>query len=99
MAKSPTTRANLGKGVARAKAKTAARKAKALVPQVARTKAANAEPPQKIVSTKAHPRVAALKSAKRPAGLKPGAKVARDAAAVKSRDHAMTGRSQLNFRG
>jgi hypothetical protein len=88
-----------GKTAPRAKAKAAAKKAKALVPKIAQVKAANAEPPSKAVSAKAHTRVAALKSAKQPVGMKPGAKAELDTAAAKSRDHALTGRSQLNFRG
>lgn len=77
----------------------AVKKAKKLIPKIAAAKAADAEPPAKTVSTKAHPRAAALKQAKKPAGLKPATKASRDTAAAKQRDHALTGRSQLNFRG
>jgi hypothetical protein len=98
MTKTTAGQTSAGTTAAKAKAKVV-RKAKALVPAIARAKAANSEPPKAPVSTKSHPRVKALKTAKQPKGLKPGTKAQRDTAAAKSRDHALTGRSQLNFRG
>lgn len=82
-----------------ATARPAPKKTKALVAKVTKVKADDASPPRKAVSTKAHPRKAALADAKTPVGAKPAVKAARDTAAAKRRDHALTGRSQLNFRG
>ncbi|MCC6921112.1 MAG: hypothetical protein IT548_18110 [Alphaproteobacteria bacterium] len=96
-ASAKTAKSKTMKGAA-PKAATA-RKTKAMLRKVTAEKAANATPPANDVSKKAHPRVAALKGAKKPAGAKPGAVAERDTAAAKSRNHALTGRSQLNFRG
>ena len=108
MAKTPTktAKSKTAKGAAPKAARSAAdrkaataRKTKAMLRKVTAEKAANATPPVSDLSKKAHPRVAALKGAKKPVGAKPGAVAERDTAAAKSRDHALTGRSQLNFRG
>jgi len=91
MAKVPTK-------AAKSKA-AAARKTKAMLRKVAAEKAADATPPASEVSRKAHPRVAALKGAGKPVGAGPERIADSDTAAAKSRNHALTGRSHLNFRG
>lgn len=81
-----------------ARGKSAAKRAAALVPKVAKAKAAAARPPVKPVSKKSHPGAAALKAAKKGKGIKAGTKAARDTAASKRRTASLKGRSQLNFR-